>query len=191
MSPWAGITARAADERHVSGNEQATGPSGTVDARRSFLVLQGLCEISIMASVLVAIYEDFGTAENVRTELVGDGFPTDRVELTSLKEPGQAGNMPGASPLERFHKYFETLFEQDGDDIGHFGDSFARHIADGGTAITVHPRGELEIDRATQILQRHRPVELEWQGLDETTYEHAASKKEGTVVGRVLRGTTR
>jgi hypothetical protein len=191
MSPWAGITSRAADERHVSGNEQLAGPSGTGNTHHSLLVFQRLCGISIMASVLVAIYEDFSTAERVRTELVGDGFPTDRVELTSLKEPGQAGSMPGNSPVERFRKYFDTLFDQDGEGIGNFGGSFARHIADGHTAITVHPRGELEIDRATQILERHRPVELERQGLDETTYEHAASEKEGTVVGRVLRGNTR
>ena len=141
-----------------------------------------------MATVLVAIYQDFSTAERVRTELVGDGFPTDRVELTSKQEPGQAGNMPGDSPIDRFRKYFDTLFDQDGEGVVSFGDSFARHIADGATAITVHPRGEVEIDRATHILERHRPMELERQGLDETTYERAATEKEGTVVGRVLRG---
>jgi hypothetical protein len=144
-----------------------------------------------MASVLVAIYENFSSAENVRTELVGDGFPTDRVELTSKQEPGQAGSMPGNSPVDRFRKYFDTLFDQEGDGLGNFGDSFARHIAEGAVAITVHPRGELEIDRATQILERHRPIELERQGMDETTYERAASEKEGTVIGRVLRGTGR
>jgi hypothetical protein len=144
-----------------------------------------------MASVLVAIYENLSTAENVRTELVGDGFPTDRVELTSKQEPGQAGQMPGRSPVEQFRQYFDTLFDQDGEGIVSFGDSFARHIVEGATAIAVHPRGELEIDRATQILERHRPIELERQGLDETTYEHAASKKERTVIGRVLKGTAR
>jgi len=144
-----------------------------------------------MASVLVAIYEDFSNAEGVRTELVGDGFPTDRVELTSKQEPGQAGNMPGNSPIEKFRQYFDTLFDQDGDGIGNFGDSFARHIAEGATAITVHPRGELEIDRASQILERHNPIELERQGMDETTYERAAVPDKGTVVGRVLRGNTR
>ena len=144
-----------------------------------------------MATVLVAIYENFSTAENVRTELVGDGFPTDRVELTSKQEPGQASHMPGSTPVERFRKYFDTLFDQDGEGIVSFGDSFARHIAEGATAITVHPRGEVEIDRATQILERHRPIELERQGLDETTYERAASEKEGTIVGRVLKGTGR
>jgi hypothetical protein len=144
-----------------------------------------------MASILVAIYKDFANAEAVRTELVADGFPTDRVELTSKQEPGQAGQMPGQSLTEKFRQYFDTLFDQDGEGIVGFGDSFARHVADGAAAITVHPRGDLEIDRATQILERHQPIEMERQGLDETTYEHAASEKEGTVVGRVLRGESR
>jgi len=144
-----------------------------------------------MASILVALYSDHGTAERVRTELVSDGFPTDRVELTSKQELGQAGNMPGSTPIERFRKYFDTLFNQDGEGIVGFGDSFAKHVADGDAAVTVHPRGELEIDRATQILERHKPVELERQGMNDTTYEHASAEKEGTIIGRVLRSTTR
>ena len=43
-----------------------------------------------MTPVIVALFDDYGIADRVRTELVADGFPTDRVELTSLMEPGQA-----------------------------------------------------------------------------------------------------
>ena len=66
-----------------------------------------------MAAVLVALYEDYDTAGRVRTQLVSDGFPTDRVELTSSREPGQAGSMPGDSRGDQFQKYFDTLFEDD------------------------------------------------------------------------------
>jgi hypothetical protein len=34
-----------------------------------------------MTPVIVALYDDHGTADRVRTQLVADGFPTDRVAL--------------------------------------------------------------------------------------------------------------
>jgi hypothetical protein len=33
--------------------------------------------------MIVALYEDYGIADRVRTQLVADGFATDRVEATS------------------------------------------------------------------------------------------------------------
>jgi len=42
-----------------------------------------------MSAVLLAVFGQYGDAERVRTQLVRDGFPTDRVELTSATEPGR------------------------------------------------------------------------------------------------------
>ena len=47
-----------------------------------------------MSAVLVAIFNDHAAAEGVRTRLVKDGLPTDRVELTSCQELGQAKLVP-------------------------------------------------------------------------------------------------
>jgi hypothetical protein len=58
-----------------------------------------------MSAVLLAIFNEFKVAERVRVELVRDGFPTDRVELTAGCEPGQAGLDPAdlhASRRPRF-----------------------------------------------------------------------------------------
>ncbi len=40
-----------------------------------------------MSAVLLAVFNEYGVADRVRTRLVGDGFPTDRVELTASCEP--------------------------------------------------------------------------------------------------------
>jgi hypothetical protein len=145
-----------------------------------------------MAAVLVALYENYATADRVRTELVSDGFPTDRVELTSGREPGQAGNIPAASPQERLRKYFDTLFDPDGEGIAGYGDFFADRVANGASAVTVHPRGDVEIDRATQILERHGPIEMEHKGLtDDIQFERAAVEDREPLVKKVLRGTAR
>jgi hypothetical protein len=42
-----------------------------------------------MSAVLLAVFNEYGVADRVRTKLVGDGFPTDRVELTASCEPGR------------------------------------------------------------------------------------------------------
>jgi hypothetical protein len=44
-----------------------------------------------MSAVLLAVFNDYGAAERVRIDLVRDGFPTDRVEVTACCEPGRAG----------------------------------------------------------------------------------------------------
>jgi hypothetical protein len=116
-----------------------------------------------MPEVLVALYDSYGAADAARTELVAAGFPTDRVELTSRLEEGRAGAVPGERFTERATQYFGTLFEDS--DADRFTDFFTEGLQRGGAAIAVHPRGEEEIERATEILQRRRPVEIEGRDL--------------------------
>jgi hypothetical protein len=66
-----------------------------------------------MSAVLLAMFDQYKIAERVRVELVRDGFPTDRVELTAACEPGRAGLEPAESAHERFVQYFRVLFTLD------------------------------------------------------------------------------
>jgi hypothetical protein len=111
-----------------------------------------------MPEVLVALYYSYGTADAVRAALVADGFPTDRVELTAKVDEGQAGTGPGDAFGERITQYFENLFDGDGGGCTEF---FVEGLKRGGAAITVHPRGPEEVERATAILQRYKPIEIE------------------------------
>jgi len=113
-----------------------------------------------MTPVIVALFDDYGIADRVRTELVADGFPTDRVELTSLIETGQADSEPGDAFEARVANYFHTLLDQDQAHNGE-ADAFARRVRNGNSAITVHPRTDYEIESARAILHRHKPVAVE------------------------------
>jgi len=62
-----------------------------------------------MSAVLLAVFREYEQAERVRTALVKDGFPTDRVELTANRDPGQAALVPEGSRREKFAEYFRTL----------------------------------------------------------------------------------
>jgi hypothetical protein len=65
-----------------------------------------------MTPVIVALYDDYGIATRVRTQLVADGFVTDRVEVTSRLEAGQTDAEPGDAFGERVANYFHTIFDQ-------------------------------------------------------------------------------
>jgi len=113
-----------------------------------------------MTPVIVALFDDYGIADRVRTELVADGFPTDRVELTSLLETGQADSEPGDAFVARVSNYFHTLLDQTEEHNGD-ADAFAERVRNGNSAITVHPRTDYEIDSVRSILHRNNPVAVE------------------------------
>jgi hypothetical protein len=113
-----------------------------------------------MTPVIVALFDDYGIADRVRTELLAEGFPTDRVELTSLIETGQADAQPGDAFVARVSNYFHTLLDQ-GEPHDADADELARRVQGGNSAIAVHPRTDYEIDSARQILHRNHPVAVE------------------------------
>jgi len=145
-----------------------------------------------MSAVLVAAFSDHATAERVRTRLVQDGFPTDRVQLTSCQELGQVKLVPRASLGEKLTEYFGKLFQSSGEASGD-GERSARlfhnAVLEGKATIAVHPRGDVETQRALQLLSEGGPVELRGADLQNQTLEHAATETETPVVtwmGKVL-----
>jgi hypothetical protein len=128
-----------------------------------------------MSSVLLAVFNDFETAERARLALFRDGFPTDRVELTACSEPGRAASEPARSPHDRFAQYFRTLFgAAEGAQHAH---RLADRIEGGAAAITVLPRGEVEVKRAAELLGHAHPDELLDRDLQGNSWEFAAAPR--------------
>ena len=131
-----------------------------------------------MSAVLLAVFGQHGDAERVRTRLVRDGFPTDRVELTSSAEPGRAGLHPAGSKRAKFMQYFRTLLTEE--DERAFAEALAERVEGGGAStVAVHPRGAIETARAAEILEDAGAVEVVGHDLENQTFEHAASRGEG------------
>ena len=126
-----------------------------------------------MSSVLLAVFNDYEAADRVRMQLVRDGFPTDRVELTATCEPGRAGLHPADEPHDRFMQYYRTLFKSDTD--VDYVESLAGRVDCGAATVTVHPRGPIETSRATQIIESASPSEVAHRDLDNHGFERAAS----------------
>ncbi len=130
-----------------------------------------------MSAVLLAVFNEYGVADRVRTRLVGDGFPTDRVELTASCEPGRAGLHPAASARAKFAQYFHTLLSTD--DERPFVELLAERVEGGAVTIAVHPRGAIETARAAEILETEGALEVVGHDLENQTFEHAASSGDG------------
>ena len=130
-----------------------------------------------MSAVLLAVFDEYGVADRMRTRLVGDGFPTDRVELTASCEPGRAGLHPAGSARAKFAQYFRTLLSKD--DQRPFVERLAERVEGGAATIAVHPRGVIETARAAEILETEGALEVVGHDLENQTFEYAASTGDG------------
>lgn len=130
-----------------------------------------------MSAVLLAVFNDYGVADRVRTKLVTDGFPTDRVELTACVELGRAGVQPAGSAHDKFVQYFRTLLGED--DERPFVEALAHRVEDGAVTVAVHPRGAIETARAAEILEDEGAVEVVGHDLQNQSFEHAAARQDG------------
>ena len=129
-----------------------------------------------MSAVMTAMFIDSGAAERVLLELVRDGFPTDRVDLTSDGVPGRAGLTPARSAHDRFVLHFRAIFTAQ--DEQPLAERLAERIKHGGAAVTVHPRGAFETMRAMTILEQAHPLEVVEHDLANQALEHAASARD-------------
>jgi len=129
-----------------------------------------------MSAVLLAMFNDYESADRVRVELVRDGFPTDRVDLTAACDPGRAGCFPGDGARGKFVQYFRILFKADAD--RQYVERLAERIDVGAAAITVHPRGAIETGRATKIIESGSPVEVVHRNLRNRWWGFAAARAE-------------
>ncbi len=130
-----------------------------------------------MSAILLAVFDDYESAQRARLELVRDGFPTDRVELTAACEPGRAGCCPAEGLRGKFIQYFRVLLKAEAD--RQYAENLAERL-DGGAAatITVHPRGTIETSRATKIIEAAGPAEVVHRNLRNRWWGFAAARSE-------------
>jgi hypothetical protein len=143
-----------------------------------------------MSALVVALYDNHAAAERVRTRLVHEGFPTDRVQLTSKSEPGQAAVVGPGNGLEaQLEEYFSGLFDR-AEELPNVH-LFVDGVQQGHAALTVHPRGETETNRALEIMEQAQPLEMCDHDINDQTLERAASSRDSEPFVKQLLDATR
>lgn len=143
-----------------------------------------------MSAILVAVFNNHAAAVGVRTRFVQDGYPTDRVALTSCQELGAVELVPRQTLADKLTEYFRKILQTEGHPRDEQAVSFVqRAVLDRKAVVTVQPRGELETSRALQMLEATDPVALRAEDLQDQSLEHAASATETPMLtwfGKVL-----
>jgi len=141
-----------------------------------------------MNALMLAVFPNHEAAELVRVELFTDGFPTDRLDVTSVSDEGPARVEPDATQHHRLLTYFQSLFSRPGEQ--ELAEDLVAQVEEGAATLTIHPRGDIEIRRATEIVTRARPLVFESRDLDSQTFEYAASSQDQAVAGKVVKAVT-
>jgi len=141
-------------------------------------------------ALIAALFTNHEAADRVRVRLsTGDtAFPTDRVQLTSAIEPGNAGLVPAASFALKLQAYFETLFDRE--EEAHPVRSLTAGVQNGNGVVVVFPRGDIETRRAFAVMHQGKPLELFEHDLDKQALEHAASEDAAPVAADLVEAVT-
>jgi hypothetical protein len=143
-----------------------------------------------MSAIVVALYDNHTAAERVRTRLVREGFPTDRVRLTSLNEPGEAAIVgPSDGFQAQLEEYFADLFDRD-DELPNVH-LFVDGVQQGHAALAVHPRGTVETTRALAIMEQAQPIEICEHDIGNQSMERAAGPRNAEPFLKQLLDATR
>ena len=136
-----------------------------------------------MSAVLLAVFNDYESAERAHLALFHDGFPADRIELTASRDLGRAEVEPATSPHEKCVQYFRTLLPRE--DERKYPEMLAQRVDEGAAVVTVLPRGAIETERAAELLKQARPAEVIGHDLEKHGWERASAKHEGYWVQHV------
>ena len=136
-----------------------------------------------MSAILLAVFDLHGDAVDLRTRFVQEGFPTDRVTLTSTEELGPVDLIPRPTLKEKLSEYFSNALPSDEASRNEAAvQRFTTAVMSGKAALMVQPRGEVETERALQLLETSGVTELRATDLDKQSLEGAAAKTETPVL---------
>lgn len=110
---------------------------------------------------IIALYANLELANQARIRLFADNFAADRVDVVSWAQSGRVVDDPGKDRAGNLSAYFTALFSEDGDTRQ--VDALVQALRAGKATVVVHPRGTVEITRAREILESHKPENVIWR----------------------------
>ena len=139
---------------------------------------------------VVGVYDNYDDAERAVQALVSEGFPRSSVQLNPDRDDSGTTAAGASSDTGDTHRgirgFFHSLFG--GDEHREHRDVYAESVRRGSYVLTVDTQNESEVDRATDIMNRFNPADIEertshwkqqgWTGYDENAPHYSRDQIE-------------
>lgn len=115
-----------------------------------------------MARTLVGVYDSSSAAQQVRDELLREGFDDDEVSVR-YADDGATGGASRADTEEDsggILGFFRKLFDSD-DDEDTYVNRYNEAISGGRAVVSLHTDSEESVERAQSIMNRYNPVDID------------------------------
>lgn len=131
-----------------------------------------------MKNTVVGVYDSYAQAQNAMNELLSSGFSRSDIQLNPESDTSmQTTHMETHEKGSGIGHFFRSLFGMDDDDDRQHGDIYSEAVRRGSCVLTVHADSDDQRDRATDIMNRYDPVNIDerteqwrsqgWSGYDE------------------------
>jgi uncharacterized protein (TIGR02271 family) len=141
---------------------------------------------STTQSTVVAVFRNRSEAENALNDLKANGFSNDQIYLGSYSDtetPESSREWNATHHHEGGIKgWFKSLFGEEDDDTSDYRD-YETAANRGGVIVSVQA-DEAELDRATRLLQKHNPMDINEEGYADTQATAAGSTAAGSTAAR-------
>ncbi|HEY8608661.1 MAG TPA: YsnF/AvaK domain-containing protein [Noviherbaspirillum sp.] len=129
-----------------------------------------------MENTVVGVYDSYAQAQNAMNELLAAGFDRSDLQLSPDSERGTGSNSDDAQGGSAIGNFFRSLFGMD--EERDTRDVYSEAVRRGSCVLTVNAASDDQLDRATDIMNRHDPIDIDersshwrtqgWSGYDET-----------------------
>ena len=110
---------------------------------------------------IIALFPDLTVAERARTLLFADGIAADRLDIVAWQALGRVARNPKQTLEEDLIAYFAVVFDDDTD--AQVVATVVDELKAGKASLVVHPRGQVEVERARDILESNNPLTVFWR----------------------------
>ncbi|GIZ51709.1 YsnF/AvaK domain-containing protein [Noviherbaspirillum aridicola] len=153
-----------------------------------------------MENTVVGVYDSYAQAQNAMNELLSAGFSRSDVQLSPDTERATGSNSSDAGGGSGIGNFFRSLFGMD--DERDTRDVYSEAVRRGSCVLTVNAASDDLLDRATEIMNRYDPVDIDersshwrtqgWSGYDDSApmLSDSEIEKDRTAYGMGRTGTT-
>jgi uncharacterized protein (TIGR02271 family) len=152
-----------------------------------------------MEHTLVAVFENESNAQDALNDLVSAGFSRSNMHINAANQDDLSGtpdtrvdaaSLEQESMGQRIKDFFHDLFSGEDSDRA---DMYSEAVSRGGCVLTLTAADEDQVERASDILDRHDPInmnerEAEWKSTDRTSFTGTAADSTNATAGTVGSG---